>query len=312
MAGRGRPSKWARGPDGKYLKDSSGNYIPIGSEPAQSTQIAALSTANNPLEFDSVEDFILAASTSDVRNVRNQRVVDNLIETPQSDWYGLSEGANVSGVVDIVRKGWDDGASRLFDMVEEIKIPDLEKITRERVWLDQGEDVDVQRVFDGEEHVWSGFKTKKSRSNGREVKITINVSVSAWVEAENFFWTGAACVALTDALTRAGYAVCVDLARGAHNTENTEPDLFFKINLKQASDPLSISSLASTVCMAGFFRAVCITYTAKMWSEYCGHGVAKSIGDWRPPHSGIFIPSASLGSRNAAISWVNERLAEFA
>ena len=319
---RGRPAKWQRGPDGKYLKDRFGNYIPLdqnASGPAEPVQSATSSpplknrlgfSKAKPYEFASVGEFIQAADNLPVTCISNEGPAKMVRDVREASWFGLPETAGYGDIVELARRGWHDGAAKLFDMAEQIKVPAAEKITRKRVWADQGEEVCVDRLFAGEDQFWSGFAPARKPKGGKVLRMAINVSVLGHVEAEDMFWTGAAGLVLADILTKAGYLVGIDLARAAHNAN--QEHLYMKVALKQPDEPLSITGLASTVCLAGFFRTVGLHFTAKHWEKPCGMGVANSIRDWCPEGADIFLPSGSLTSRKAAIQWVNDKLAELA
>ena len=318
---RGRPAKWQRGADGKYLRDAYGNYIPLGSqspaEPvvAQSQPPAAKKSRlgfseKNPYYFQSVGEFIAAADSLPVTCLSNEGPAKFCRDQRNSDWFGLPFEAGYTDIVELARAGWSDGASKLFDMANQIKVPAMEKITRKRVWADQGEEVDVDRLFAGEDHFWQGLTTARKPKGGKVVRIAVNVSVQGGVDAEDMFWTGAAGLVLADTLTKAGYLVGIDLLRAAHNERKEH--LYLKVALKQPDEPMSITGLASTVCLGGFFRTVGLLFTAKHWETPCGTGIANSIQDWVPEGADISLRSASLTSREEAIRWVNEKLAEVA
>ena len=316
---RGRPAKWQRGPDGKYLRDRNGDLIPLDSTPRSPAEPvperretpAAEKSGRIEREFKSLADFLHVAGDGECVNPVNASYLKQVLEHGDSDgdWYGLQPGASFADVMATVLSGWSDGATRLFDASNEVKKPSMESLTRKTEYMDQGESICLDRLYAGEfEKMWRGFKPNRADKAGRIVRINCNVAISSSVTPETAFWTGASALVLADALQNAGYAVEIDLIAGAVNKER---EIVGKIRLKDADQPLSISGLASTMCLAGFYRGPVLSWFVKNYQLESTYGLGHPLPK-ENPGGGIFMGHGTVKGREDCIRWVNEKLAEFA
>ena len=316
---RGRPAKWQRGPDGKYLRDANGDFIPLGSTPSRPAepvpappeQPAEKKSGRVEREFKSLADFLQAAGSGECINPVNESYLKQVLEHGDSDgdWFGLHAGASFTDVMQTVLAGWSDGAIRLFDASNDVKKPAMEALTRKIEYTDQGESICLDRLYAGEfETMWRGFKPHRAHKAGRIVKINCNVAISWSVTPETAFWTGASALVLADTLQNAGYAVEIDLIAAATNKER---EIVGKIRLKEADQPLSISGLASTMCLSGFYRGPALAWMVKNYQLESTYGLGSPLPK-ENPGGGIFIGHGMVQNRADCIRWVNEKLAEFA
>ncbi|CAB4122600.1 hypothetical protein UFOVP28_19 [uncultured Caudovirales phage] len=323
--GRGRPVKWKRDPiTNKYLRDANGDYIPFDApdepkgeyepkgeeapKPYQGENDIPASYTHT--RYASVWDYVEAAQTGPVLFSGNQSHVDGKMAQKESEWYGFSASKGMRDIVGIVKDGWSDGASRLFDAASKVSKPVMESLSRKRVWADQGESINLDRLYSGDlDTMWQGWRRKRQPKQGRVVKLGCNVAATGSTSTETMFWTGAAIVVLADVLTKAGYSVEVALYNTA--TQGDSKPLA-EVVVKQPDQHLSITSLASTICMPGFFRSVGITWLCRQYTEQtnAGHGICDF--KFRDPSCTAFVAIGEVKDAAGAIQWVNKRVEELA
>jgi hypothetical protein len=320
---RGRPAKWQRGPDGKYLKDRYGNYIPIDQgSPPEAVQHAP----NNPppkiqeapavltAHYASMADALHAAQFGAPQCAANAQMLENARSRKDAEWFGMDKVVGLSYLVALANGGWSKGAKRLFDSQDKISVPKVEALSRKLEYRDQGESICLDRLYAGEfDTMWRGFKPIVKSGRSRVVKVVYGLACSGAQSSESLFWSGAACTVLVDALCKAGYAVQVEGSIMGHNLSQEEFDV--RVMVKGSDDPLSITNMAATLCLSGFFRCIghCLS-TMIATKEIRDYGF---FPHYNPPEGmideGDLWVSPNVASNQAqAIEWINERIAEFA
>ena len=175
-------------------------------------------------------------------------------------WYGVEGG--VQEVKRIINDGWPHGRTNLQDLSQNITalndMPMPVSVKRKRKRGDQGDSLDITRVWSGElSTAWE--RCEKLPSNSRKyVEIIVNLSIGSSTNAESIFWRGSACLILADIAQAAGYNVAITAAIVASNSSYSDEhrhSIDF-IEVKHYQDPLDMDSLASIICLGGWFRYV--------------------------------------------------------
>lgn len=103
------------------------------------------------------------------------------------------------------RDGWPEGVKRMRKALSAIKPARAKSIKRRRRWADQGEEVDIHRVFSGNlDKAWRGFERRQAFGSPI-IRVWIEASAHCGRSAESLFWRGAAGTAMVEALEEAGY-----------------------------------------------------------------------------------------------------------
>lgn len=150
--------------------------------------------------------------------------------------------------------GWPEGVKRLSELATaEVAVPT--NVRRRRVRGEQGDEVDMQRVWAGNlSTAWSRTR-RQSRCAQRSVSIVCNLSCNADVSSDAMFWRGAAALRLLEALSAAGYNVGLYAAAAARScTADGTIDNCRVCEVKAPDMPLDMSALAAIVAMIGFKR----------------------------------------------------------
>ena len=323
-----RPERPARAPDEaealeEYLQDVMGDEFEAD-DPAELARnlpdLVRKDVANKPKadgilrhSYSSVAEACDAALRGSPANPKNQPVLDGWRKQKTGRWYGLDTPMDISELSSLVRGGWAAGARKLFDTAGKITAPRVESLTRKSEWRDQGEELNLDKLYSGEiDTMWRGFKPQiKKSGRSRVVKIVYGLACSADQSAESLFWSGACAAVLSDALVKAGYSVAVDgLIHGSLDREKFE----ISIKIKGSESLMSVASLAGVTCLAGFFRGIGHCLTTQIISKQIGN-VGFSPKYKAPDNleaGSIYISPNVARDQASAIQWLNSTLEAFA
>lgn len=228
-------------------------------------------------------------------------------------------GCSVAKVDEVLRtNSWPEGAKRVMEAMDELQACDAPRSVRRTVrWADQGDSLDIHRVYSGQlDQAWRKVGPRR-RVATRNISLFVNITINAGTDHSVMFWTGAAVLKLADMLTNAGYNVeIVVIETGGdctigHNVFEGGTIRHTVINtlVKAASAPLDVDSLAVSMCFPAFLRHL-------MFKAECALPVHTNLGRAATYRS---IVSQELDSRNIilcegmrsahdAMRWVNEQV----
>lgn len=170
-----------------------------------------------------------------------------------SDWMGTS--GTVTEIRQIIAQGWPKAVSLIAEHLREFEdIPIPRSVRRRRIWTDQGDTLEQQRVWSGAlDRAWQRC-VKREVSAARFINVCCNVSCHARVAAHELTWRGATAIKLADLLTEAGYNVALTAIRYARADSGEGDFLLQRVCVKAATAPLDILAVSGTVAFPGFFR----------------------------------------------------------
>ena len=280
----------------RFIKDGKGRSL------------ARFSTAL----FDSVQDglrFYEAVSKDESLSQRDRIVEFN--NRHEQRWTGCDSAEQFA---ERIRRGWVDGADRLMKLP--IREVEPVSIKRRRRFGEQGDDLDIHKVYRGElDTAWTYHKREAKNSVGRQITVVCNLSASCGVNAEQLFWRGASALRLAETLESAGYSVRIVAAMSSNGVdEDSKVNNCYLFEVKSLDQPIDVSNLAAIVCLSGYYRV--IGFSAKVWA--CNtNGLTASMGlgyatdqhipramdEWYPNEYYIMQPGTVL-SEQAAAEWI--------
>ena len=292
---------------------------PAGATPAGSDVLngAKLQKPMVVRHFDSLTAAQACADTQPT-NSNNRAMWQGFMSEGSGDgsarWYGVDGG--VKKVRQIIREGWGDGRAKLVKMSDEVLAlnpPQPVSIRRRRVWGDQGDSVDMGRIYSGQfDQAWQ--RTSRVTSNStRYVEILANPAVNCGTDAEVIFWRGAAALVLADMIQGAGYAVSITAIFASHNLFQESPhDCLDLVTVKGYADPLDMDNLASVLCLGGWFRDVwfrmATSHDRPIWSSLGSSRAITDALELAPNQIGNLDDVTDLASARAWIRRQIERL----
>lgn len=272
--------------------------------------LARLSTAL----FDSVQDGLRFYETICKDESLSQR--DRIVEfnnRHEQSWTGCDSAEQFA---ERVRQGWVDGADRLMKLP--IKEVAPVSIKRRRHQGEQGDDLDIHKVYRGElDTAWTYHKRDVKRGVGRQVTVVCNLAANCGTSADKLFWRGASALRLAETLESAGYSVRIVAAMSATGIDtNGNVNNAYLFEVKSLEQPIDVCNLASIVCLPAYFRI--IGFGTKVWacntngltaSGGLGHsnddGIPRAMEEWYPSEYYLMQPGSVLSER-AASDWIAE------
>ena len=290
----------------------SADYLPVALEGA--TRIA---------EFNSLSEYVAAAAVpAELHNARSQ---SEYLEPSARDeaWHGIAadeatgEG-QVALVARMLREGWPRGLEMLEDFARDMTPPAPPvNMRRRRSWGDQGDGVDMGRVWSGDlSRAWSRTARATARAP-RNYTIHINPSQPWFEDSGRMVWRSVAGLVLADMLTTAGYSVEIRLTVGtARAVSKASPAaLLHSVIVKPAGAPLDLQTLAA-VAHPLMVRAVDFSLRHRsvgdnLLADNVGFAArAQDIApEWFARHAGAFV-GLDVEDAHTARAWIAARLAE--
>lgn len=226
-------------------------------------------------------------------------------------WMGLDKRDTRPGeragaaTMRLAREGWPRGADMVMTHGERLDVPTILSIKRRGVWCDQGDEVEMQRIWSGDlDTAWRTTKKRPTRSPTR-VRIVLDSLASCAVSSETMAMRGAAAIRLCDALTTAGYSVEM---RSAWQGD-AKDQFFLSVTVKSFDMPVDIGSLAATVGLPSFFRALGHQWGPMASKQAYGGASGYQVQDldegrFEEPNVLLFCIGQGIETISAANEWI--------
>lgn len=186
----------------------------------------------------------------------------------EMEWLGLKEEAKPKEtshecITRLVRDGWHKGVNLMEEVSKDISLPVPRTIRRTQRWTNSGDDIDMQKVWNGDiDNAWRNTY-RDFRSGPQRVRILIDCIESGGADEKSMRWRGVAALKLTDALTEAGYSVQVESVMSTKDWspgDNKEHKFVVRTIVKDYTQPADLLTLAATTAMPAFFRSLFHTW----------------------------------------------------
>ncbi len=201
------------------------------------------------------------------------------------EWMGLDE--EIQGwetIENKCQKRWEHGVDVFLSFVErlsKIDIPELKSRKRRTEYSSEGDDVDVERMTQGEEKYFK--ETKREQSTGStELTIFIDTSTPFSVDSDDVLWRGAAALALAHILEKKGYTTEIWVVNGSTLYQN-KPSMpvYTACKLKGCGDPFDLTTLVNVV--SGWFYRSAIFTLIRTIGAMSKNVVKEDLGSYSPP-----------------------------
>ncbi len=168
-------------------------------------------------------------------------------------WFGgLTSTAEA---IALMRDGWKEGTEKIRAIARKLasSIPQAKSLRRRQSWMEDGDSLDVDRVFDGSDKPYRAT-ARREVSGPREVNLMALYGGCGGHSAEELFWQGSVSAVLSDLLEDAGYSVRVSgIYVGAGDTNGGA--FAIETVLKDYDEPLRLDTVAAVLSHAGIFRS---------------------------------------------------------
>jgi hypothetical protein len=231
-------------------------------------------------------------------------------------WYGVE---SLTRVKEILVAGYPEGAA-LVDSLYDAIAPSLPRAVdfRRRVTrTDQGDELDIHAVNRGTlDKAWTVAKRKARMGTGL-IRIAVDICGNADVGAEQLKWRGVAALALSRAMTKAGYSVEIVAGQaGSGAFRSNDNRGVITVTVKQRYAPLDTATLAASICLPGFFRYLGFASIVRQ-ADDIGSDVVGGLGRSVKLESVLPVPEnvaqvvvpETVNSNERAVAWVKEAIA---
>jgi hypothetical protein len=263
----------------------------------------------------SLTEFVELMNSESVVNPDNLPRLKRFREDGNLHWYGLSKDAKdgekpTNATMRLIRNGWKRGVKLMQEVAASVEAPTPRSIRRRAEWSDQGDEVEMQRVWGGNlDRAWR--RTRKLSGVGpRRVRILVDSIAGGGEDSDSMRWRGVAAMRAADLLVDAGYAVQVE---SVFKGGDSPKDFYLDVVVKSYTDPLDMTSLAATTALPAFFRAL-----GHDWHFYAsevptsaGYSVGRAkLMDFPSDDDDAveLLVSQSVNSRENAAAWVAEAI----
>jgi hypothetical protein len=156
----------------------------------------------------------------------------------------------------LLEEGWEAGATRALSMRDLLldKLPPSRAARRRPVRADQGDEVDMHRVWNGDlDHAWHTTQRLYTYAP-RPITLDIMAGGNAGRNGEQLFWSGVAGLVLTDVLEEHNFRVQLNICYSMRSNADYKDAHITRICVKEANEPLRLDSVASIAAHVGVFR----------------------------------------------------------
>lgn len=245
-----------------------------------------LDAVNTPLPDEHNAQYALALTLESCSREQRSGKVPGLgkVSLTRQDWLGAPD---LQTLEQRMREGWADGAAMISQLAA-AELPEPVSIKRRREWADQGDELDIHRVYAGKlDTAWSRMGKRQSRAP-RRITLMCDLSCPWFQKADALAWRGVAALKLSDALEEAGYQVqilAVNCAVGVNDADGRQGNegVAAVVPVKHYDAPLDLCSLASVLVAPGFKRRYLHPWHfATEGQPQCGSlgGASELLGDW--------------------------------
>lgn len=205
--------------------------------------------AEKIVRFDSVTSFLAG--------IRKGPIVGSWYDPDSYDNrdYNWAWHATESQAFELAEKGWRDGAER----IAKLSGPVIEQISSrirkpEPAFTDEGASIDMGRFLEGDPECFVQWHETEVEhpAPGRVVNIIVNLTVSAFFTANQFYAKGASIAILVDCLEHSGRRVNLDAAICVADSQKNPAGCV--IRLKSADEPLNLQAIAAVIAHPAFYR----------------------------------------------------------
>lgn len=217
----------------------------------------------------------------------------------------------------LIRDGWRKGVELIAEVEKSLSLPVPKAIRRVQRWMSSGDDIDMQKIWNGDiDTAWRGTQ-RDFRSGLQRVRLLIDCIDFGGADEKDMRWRGVAALKLADALTEAGYSVQVESVMSTKDWMNDDHKFICRVVVKDYTQPADLLTLAATTALPAFFRSLFHTWGSTV-AKHQRHGVGYHVPDKTPvgdfkdefDSAPMFMLPKSLKSAEKATKRIEEIIRE--
>lgn len=236
---------------------------------------------NNILNFESIAELREFASKPTPANAWLHRRYNSDEPSHEKEWCAWFGVGTYQAVQQIFNNGWQEGVEWMLENMTEIETPAVATtIKRRKCRSDSGDEYDWQAGAQGMGDIAWTRTTPRKVTAPRNITLfcALSDNSSHLTHHTEFFWRGAAALFLADRLTTAGYNV--EIVAGSRQIFKSEgaPVFQFNVVVKQPDMPIDLNALASSLCLAAFFRTLILSAICALEKNPLEQGTCVATG----------------------------------
>lgn len=204
----------------------------------------------------------ISALNGPAENESNRDELESFRIRRDHEWMGVKDDVlhgdepGVSAALRLAREGWRRGVDLMDEVSDKITAPTPKTVRRQQRWREQGDDIDMQRIWSGNlDNAWRGT-VRDLRNGPQRVRILIDAIESGGEGADAMRWRGVAALKLSDLLTEAGYSVQIESVIDCKDSSVESKTFKLRAIVKDYEAPSDLMTLAATTALPAFFRAL--------------------------------------------------------
>jgi hypothetical protein len=271
--------------------------------------------------YDSIGELEADCIARPMSREQNQEVFRRAVSSGESArysspmrWYGVD---SLETVQRCIREGYPEGAAKVDALYDAIapSLPRAIDFRRQRTRSDQGDSLDIHAVNRGAlDKAWETVKRRASIGTGL-IRIVADIGGNCNVSADALQWRGIAALALSRAMTKAGYSVEIVTAQAGSDTFTRKPNMhgLTTVTVKPRYAKVDTATLAASLCLPGFFRYAGFASIIRQ-ADDLGYDVGYSLGHAAKVETLLPVPDKiaqvivpeTVNCRERAQAWVVE------
>jgi hypothetical protein len=165
------------------------------------------------------------------------------------------------------------GVARIERLLSDITAPAPQSRRRRPRRSDQGDDLDMSRVWQGDlEHAWTQVKREQAVGPAR-VLIVVDIAASASTSSDSMALRGAAALALATALQASGYTVSITAIAQSELIEHERTLATTEITVLEPGQEIDLHKLANLLASALLFRGVVLDHNLRTAKNKLAGGI---------------------------------------
>lgn len=276
------------------------------------------------IHFDSVADLDQNCLRAPMKGRRNEELRASYVAGSDSwkreqgeTWYGVR---TINEALQCFERGYVRGAEmvdKLYDTVAP-SLPRAVDFRRKLTRSDQGDSLDIHAVNRGAlDKAWTVAKRSPMLGTGI-IRITVDIAANAGTHAQSMQWRGVAALALSRALTKAGYSVEIVAGCVTRGVQTARPDLMHLVTcvVKPRHAAVDLATLASAVALPAFFRVPCFAALVRIADDMGGQaddglGCCMKLESVLPVPEKVMqvVAQEWINSEESALKWVRDQIA---
>lgn len=229
-------------------------------------------------------------------------------------WYGV---ASLDEVKRILVQGYPEGAVKVDELYENLapSLPRAVEFRRRRVRSDQGDELDIHAVNRGAlDKAWATTRRRPHHGSGL-VRIAVDICGNGDVTADQLQWRGIAALALSRAMSKAGYSIELVAGQAGIHAFAQQSSLhgIITVTVKPRHVSIDTATLAASVCLPGFFRYPGFASIIRQ-SDDLGYDTAGGLGRAVKLETVLPVPEKiaqvvvqeTVSTKESAAQWVKD------